>query len=64
MNMTMVDLAAAPDAKPGGEVTLIGTQGEAAVTADEWGEWAETINYEVVSRLPAELPRVYDPLSQ
>jgi alanine racemase len=64
MNMTMVDLAAAPDAKPGDEVTLIGAQGDAAVTADEWGDWAETINYEVVSRLPAELPRVYESLSQ
>jgi alanine racemase len=64
MNMTMIDLGAAPDAKPGDEVTLIGRQGECEVTADEWGEWAETINYEIVTRLPAELPRVYDPLSE
>ncbi|HLI97553.1 MAG TPA: alanine racemase [Candidatus Baltobacteraceae bacterium] len=62
MNMTMIDLSAAPEAKPGDEVTLIGRQGENAVTADDWGDWAETINYEIVTRLPAELPRVYDPL--
>lgn len=63
MNMTMIDLAAAPAAKPGDEVTLIGRQETGEVTADEWGEWAETINYEIVSRLPAELPRTYQPLS-
>ncbi len=64
MNMTMIDLAAAPAAKPGDEVTLLGTQGQSAITADDWGEWAETINYEIVTRLPAELPRVYEPLSE
>lgn len=64
MNMTMVDLAAAPGAKPGDDVTLIGRQGEAEVTADDWGSWAETINYEIVTRLPAELRRVYEPLSK
>jgi len=64
MNMTMIDLAQAPGAKPGDEVVLLGRQGEALVSADDWGEWAETINYEIVTRLPAELPRVYDPLSR
>jgi alanine racemase len=63
MNMTMIDLAGVPEAKAGDEVTLLGTQGDAAITADDWGDWAETINYEIVTRLPAELPRVYDPLS-
>jgi alanine racemase len=64
MNMTMVDLGGAPQAKPGDEVTLLGRQGDAEVSADDWGDWAETINYEIVTRLPAELPRVYEPLSQ
>lgn len=63
MNMTMIDLAAAPAAKPGDEVTLIGRQGNGEVTADEWGDWAETINYEIVARLPAELSRTYEPLT-
>lgn len=64
MNMTMIDLAQAPCAKPGDQVTLLGRQGEAEVSADDWGEWAETINYEIVTRLPAELPRVYESLSR
>ena len=57
MNMTMIDLGAGSSAKPGDPVTLLGSDGAAEVTADEWAEWAETINYEIVTRLPAELPR-------
>jgi alanine racemase len=63
MNMTMIDLAAVPGAKPGDEVMLLGRQGETQVSADDWAQWADTINYEIVTRLPAELPRVYQPLS-
>jgi len=60
MNMTMIDLAQAPEAKPGDPVTLIGSQGAAAVSCDDWAEWAETINYEIVTRLPGDLPRIFD----
>jgi alanine racemase len=63
MNMTLVDLAPAPGAKPGDTVTLIGRQGDASVSADDWAQWAETINYEIVARLPAELRRDYSSLS-
>jgi alanine racemase len=60
MNMTMIDLAQAPQAKPGDAVTLIGSDAGGAVSADDWAGWAETINYEIVTRLPAHLPRVFD----
>jgi alanine racemase len=59
MNMTMVDLGAT-NARPGERVVLIGNDGEAAITADDWADWADTINYEIVARLPAELTRTYD----
>ncbi len=59
MNMTEIDLTYAPDARVGSPVTLIGSDGYAAVTADDWAEWAGTINYEIVTRLPAGLPREY-----
>jgi len=62
MNMTMIDLGAAPQVKPGDPVTLIGRQGDAEITTDDWAGWAETINYEIVTRLPGELTRHYDPL--
>ncbi len=59
MNMTMIDLGQT-NARPGDPVVLIGNQGEAAVTADDWADWGETINYEIVAHLPAELTRTYD----
>ncbi len=64
MNMTLLDLTAAPEAKPGDAVTLIGSNGGASVTADDWAQWADTINYEIVARLPAELRREYITLSE
>lgn len=43
----------------GDEVTIIGTDGEAAITAQEVAEWAGTIPYEVLTNLHARVPRVY-----
>lgn len=59
MNMTEIDLSQAPNAHVGSEVTLIGRNGGSAVTADDWAAWCDTINYEIVTRLPSELPREY-----
>lgn len=59
MNLTQIDLTNAPNAHVGSNVTLIGRDGDAAVTADDWAQWAETINYEIVTRLPSTLPRDY-----
>jgi alanine racemase len=59
MNMTQIDLSNAPNAHVGSAVTLIGRDGESAVTADDWAEWSDTINYEIVTRLPSDLPRDY-----
>ena len=60
MNMTMIDVGAVPSAAPGTEVTLIGSDGASSIGAEEWGAWAETIDYEIVARLPREIPRAYD----
>ncbi len=59
MNMTQIDLSNAPGAHVGSAVTLIGRDGESAVTADDWATWSDTINYEIVTRLPSHLPREY-----
>jgi alanine racemase len=59
MNMTEIDLTHAPRARVGSTVTLIGRDAGASVTADDWATWADTINYEIVTRLPSELPREY-----
>jgi alanine racemase len=59
MNMTQIDLTNAPSAHVGSAVTLIGRDGESAVSADDWATWSDTINYEIVTRLPIDLPREY-----
>jgi alanine racemase len=59
MNMTSIDLTAAPNAHVGSNVILLGEDGDARVDADMWATWCETINYEIVARLPSELPREY-----
>jgi alanine racemase len=58
MNATLLDITNQPQARSGAPVTLIGRDGDAEVTADDWATWAETINYEIVARLPGELPRI------
>lgn len=59
MNMTFVDLTNAPSARAGEKVTLIGCDAEEHVTADDWANWSDTINYEIVARLPSTLKRTY-----
>jgi alanine racemase len=59
MNMTQIDLTNAPNARVGSKVTLIGRDGGVGVSADDWAAWSETISYEIVARLPAEIPREY-----
>ncbi len=58
MDQFMVDLGD-EDAVAGDEVVLIGRQGQAEVTADDWAEWLGTINYEVVCGVGRRVPRVY-----
>lgn len=59
MNLTTIDLSHAPHAHVGSVVTLIGSDGAATVSADDWAIWCESINYEIVARLPREIPRNY-----
>lgn len=58
MDQFMVDVG--EDAVDAGEVvTLIGRDGEAAVTAEELAAIIGTINYEVTTRIPSRVPRVF-----
>jgi alanine racemase len=59
MNMTIIDLGST-NARPGDRVVLIGSDGTASVSADDWADWTGTINYEIVARLPAGLTRTYE----
>jgi len=59
MNMFFVDLSHVPDAHAGSNVTLIGREGSQEISVDDWAAWSDSINYEIVSRLPSTLARVY-----
>jgi alanine racemase len=59
MNMTQIDLTLAPNARVGSAVTLIGSDGGTTISADDWATWADTINYEIVARLPTGLRRTF-----
>ena len=43
----------------GDTVTLIGTDGDETITADEVASWAGTISYEVLTNINTRVPRVY-----
>ncbi len=58
MDQVIVDLGE-HRVEEGAEVVLLGRQGTAEVTADEWAAATGTINYEIVSRIGPRLPRRY-----
>ena len=59
MDLTMVDLAAVPDAAVGDEVVLFGEQGEEALTLEEVARGCETLPYEVMCTIGKRVTRIY-----
>ena len=53
MNLTMIDVSPLSDVKVGDEVELMGNN----ITPEEFASWAETINYEVITRINPLIPR-------
>lgn len=58
MDQLVVDVGDDPVAI-GDEVVLIGRQGDAEITADEWAERVDTISYEIVCDIGPRVPRQY-----
>jgi alanine racemase len=58
MNFFMADITDIPGVKLEDRVTLIGTDGQEKVTADQLATLAGTISYEIVSRINPLIPRV------
>lgn len=58
MNMIMVDVSDVPGVAAGDEAVLVGAQGDDAVTAERFAQWAGTINYEATTRIAESVPRV------
>lgn len=58
MNHLIVDVTGVPGQPEQVEATLLGRCGGEELSADDLAGWAGTINYEIVARLPAHLPRI------
>jgi len=58
MDSIIVDLSQAKNARTGDEVVLLGRQGKEEVCADEWAYLADTINYEIVTRINPKIKRL------
>jgi len=61
MNMMMVDVTHIPEVGVGSVATLLGTDGDEQVSAEQLAAWMGTINYEVISRIHPSQPRVVIP---
>jgi len=59
MDHIMVDLGSRGDIKTGTEVTLIGASKSKKISTEGLAKSANTIAYEIVSRLSLQIPRVY-----
>jgi alanine racemase len=59
MDQIMVDCGADGSVAAGDEVVLIGRQGDAEVTAEEWAERLDTISYEILCGIGPRVARVY-----
>ena len=57
MNMFVVDVSHMPEVFREDEVVIVGVQGNEEISAEELAEKAGTINYEIVARVSALLPR-------
>ena len=57
MNHLIVDITPLPEAEPGDEVVLIGKQGKAAIPVSSFSELSNQLNYELLTRLPRDIPR-------
>lgn len=61
MNMIMVDVTDVPAAKPGRVATLLGSDGDERISAEQLAGWMGTIHYEAVSRIHPSVPRLLAP---
>lgn len=57
MNMLTVDISGLEGVEKGDEVVLIGRQGELEIGVSSFSEFSNQINYEMLTRLPAYIPR-------
>jgi alanine racemase len=59
MDLTTIDITDAAGIGEGDAVTLLGTEGEVSLNAQQIARWAGTISYVVLCGISARVPRVY-----
>ena len=57
MNILMVDVSLVNNVEAGNEVVLLGTQGKESISVASFGELSTQLNYELLTRLPLQIPR-------
>jgi alanine racemase len=57
MNVTMLDVTNVPGVEVGDEVVLIGRQRRMAIPVSSFSELSNQLNYELLTRLPGDIPR-------
>jgi len=58
MNATTIDVSHVHDARAGDEVVVVGRQGKNEITIGSFSDMSRNLNYEVLVRIPSEIPRV------
>ncbi len=58
MNMIIADITQLFSAAVGDEVVIVGQQKNHTITVDSFSEISQQVNYEILSRIPREIPRI------
>lgn len=58
MNAIMLDVTEVEGVEKGDEVVLIGKQGDLSISVSAFGEFSDQLNYELLTRIPHEIPRL------
>ncbi|MER2999475.1 alanine racemase [Pontibacter populi] len=58
MNVMMVDVTDIPGVQKDDEAVLLGTQGNESITVASFAELSTQLNYELLTRLPSNIPRL------
>ena len=61
MDLTLIDVTDVPAVELDDQVTLLGTDGDTAITAEEIAAAAGTISYEITCGISNRVPRIYKP---
>jgi alanine racemase len=57
MNMLVIDVTDVKRPRIGDEVVLIGSQGDLNISVSSFGDMTNSLNYELLARLPSHIPR-------